>query len=142
LTRTRTSIDCSSETSATCRTVAQSGAHLVRDEGVAGQNPATPINTASERALGSGEVVRVMMPVSYRQYLDCHSKITRRLPHVGPGLHQPSRRRVAQDVRGDFLAETGVRHHVRECLIDALNGLAIPLDDEPLPVPFPAAQVR
>jgi hypothetical protein len=61
---------------------------------------------AREGALGSGEMIRVVMAVSRGQHLDGHAEIARCFPHVGAGLHQPCRGGVAQDVREDFVTES------------------------------------
>jgi hypothetical protein len=61
---------------------------------------------AREGALGSGEMIRVVMAVSRGQHLDGHAEIARCFPHVGAGLHQPCRGGVAQDAREDFVTES------------------------------------
>jgi hypothetical protein len=49
---------------------------------------------------------------------------------------------VAQNVRRDIVAETGVAHDIGECFLDAPDRLSVPLYSKPLPVPLPASQMR
>ena len=93
---------------------------------------------ARERALGTSQVIGVMVAIALRQHLDCHSEIAGGLPHVGAGLHEPRRRRMAQNVRRDIPSQASISDDVGESLVHAQHGVAVPLNGEALPAPFPA----
>jgi hypothetical protein len=87
---------------------------------------------ARERALGTSQVIGVMVAIALRQHLDRHSEIAGGLPHVGGGLHEPRRRRMAQNVRRDIPSQASISD-VGESLVHALHGAVVPLNGEALP---------
>jgi hypothetical protein len=107
--------------------------HLVRDEGVAGSNPATPTNhfnglersktgfgrrcqrfandccslSVADRFCSRSQVVCMVVAVDAGQHLDRHSEEPGGFPLVDAGPHQPRRCRMTQRVRRHGGVEAG-----------------------------------
>ena len=115
---------------------------LSRSSPLAGHSFGHSFAVFRERFAGSGQVIRMMVSIPLQQHFQRHAEISSSLPGAGSSLHQPSRRRVSQDVRRHIGPETSIRRNVSERLFDRLHRFPVPLHREALPSPFPPTQVR
>ena len=83
----------------------------------------------------------MMVAITLRQHLDRHAEIAGGFPSVGALLHQPCRGSVAEGVGCHVWPKASVLDGRSEPLPDRPNRLAIPLNAEALPAPFPAPKV-
>ena len=79
-------------------------------------------------------MVRVVVPVSLQQHLDCHAQVAGGYPRVNAALHEPGRAGVPAYMGCDVPAEPGVAYGPVRGFGDAKDGSTVVFDGELLTV--------
>lgn len=79
---------------------------------------------------GLSQVLRMMMTIDAIKHFEGHAEKTSGLPFVDASLREPGCCSVTQSVRRNLIIEPRESDGTRECCLDRLHGLTIPLDHE------------